>query len=118
MGESHSKLTHGGKPSILSVFAVLDSDGDGVISAKELHALMGKDYSLDEINKMIIQVGGSAGEVSLDAFKSLMLQDLTGSDEFSVRAWKTAERLTGMAEERFSTSNKDMSEASQVPKVQ
>jgi len=112
--ESHNKVTHGGKPSILSAFAVLDSDGDGVISAKELHAFMGKDYSLEEINKMIIQVGGSAGEVSLDAFKSMMLQDLgsMARDDLSMRAWTTAQRLTGMAEERFSTSQKSLSEIS------
>jgi len=71
-----ANATHGAmdKPSITAAFSMLDRDGDGTITKIDLVDMLGRDFTEEEIDHMIIDSGATGGVLTFAQFKTMMLK--------------------------------------------
>lgn len=62
------------KPSIVAAFTMLDRDGDGTITKLDLVDMLGRDFTEEEIDHMILDSGATGGMLSFSQFKQMMLK--------------------------------------------
>ena len=85
------------RPSIRAAFAILDRNGDGFITRDELASSLGIEYSIKEIDDMMVRAGNAKKmHITFDDFKSMMLQDLES------QGIKSLNRLDQAARDKWS----------------
>ena len=85
------------RPSIRAAFAILDRNGDGFITRDELASSLGTEYSIKEIDDMMVRAGNAKKmHITFDDFKSMMLQDLES------QGIKSLNRLDQAARDKWS----------------